>query len=166
MSVTIPVSTAPAAQSYLLSAVQSAAGTDPLYTSMLIRLGQPGRNLPNDCIVIGTSVRRSLTVRTFIGSGGVDWLNEGYDINVECSTWAESGDSDDTSTVSLQSLNRAYELVGYVETSVREDPSLGGLVNLAYPRSSVQEGPEWTSGTSGDGLRTVVTVTVHIEELN
>jgi hypothetical protein len=164
--VTIPVSTVPAAEAYLLSAIQTQAALDPSIQAMLIRLGEPGRDLPNDSIVVGTNVRRTVTVRTFIGSGGTDWLNEGYDMNVECRSWLASGDADDTSVIATQSLDRAWQLVGYVETAIRTDPSLGGLVNLAYPRSAEQEGPVWVNGPAGAGLITLITINVHVEDLN
>ena len=132
---------------------------------MLIRIGQPGITLPNDCIVI-TGVRsRTVNWENFIGSAGQWSLMEKYDVGIECSTWLASGDSDNTSVVSTQSLNRAWQLVAYVETAVRTDPSLGGLDLIAYPRTAVQEGPSWTSGTSGAGLLTLVTLTIHIENV-
>ena len=163
---TIPVSTAPAAQTYLLQAIKAQAQFDSTYLDMLIRIGQPGRDLPNDSIVI-TGVRsRSVNWQTYRGDGGQFTLDEKYNLGVECSTWAAAGDSDDTSTYSTQSLERAWQLVGYVETAVRNDPSLGELVDIAHPLDAAQEGPEWTSGTSGAGLLCAVNLLIHVECLN
>lgn len=159
---TIPLSTVPAVSTYLLGAIQAQVATDPLAASMLVKLGEAGVDLPNDIITIG-EVRRRLTPRTFIGSGGLDWELETYDIEVFISTWTGSGDSDDTSVVSIQLNDRLWQLIGYVETAVRTDPSLGELVTVAYPASTTATGPTWPET---GGLIAQAEMTVHAECLN
>ena len=161
-SVTIPVSTVPAVIEYLLTQIEVAANQDPGSGDFLVCLGEPSVDFPSAIIEVAKDVRRTVVPQTFIGSGGQDWLNESYDIDILVSVAMETVD---VQTDPLTLTQRAWQLLSYVETAVRTDPSFGGLDLIAYPRTAVQEGPSWTGGTSGAGLLTVVTLTIHIENL-
>lgn len=151
-----PVSTVPAAITYLNTAIEAQTSTDAL--PILVAIGDdPTLYQPNDVILIG-AVRRTPKVDTFIGSGGQFWLNEEYEIEIVVSSW--SGDNDGPA-----SMNRAWQLVGYIEFAVRLDPSLGNLVNLAYPSLTESVGPFFVSSPN-EGMSTEVTVTVTVENLN
>jgi hypothetical protein len=158
----VPVSTVPAVTNYLFTAIQEQVYTDPLAESILVRIGMPSGDLPPDVLLL-TSVRRTLAPRTFIGGGGQDWEAETYNAVVFISTWAASGDADVTSDVACKLNDRLWQLVGYVETAVRNDPSLGGLVDIAYPSATTTDGPEWQEN---GGLVAQAEVTVHVEVLN
>lgn len=161
---TIPVSSVPAASAYLLTAIQQACAADPLYAGMLIELGEATSNKPPDIITIG-EVRRTVEPRTLVGSGAQFWLNESYDITVDINTWVSVGDTDGSSTIASSLNARAWQLVGYVETAVRTDPSFGGLVNEAYPHDVTSTGPIWAEPPAS-GLMVGVTLQVHVEDLN
>lgn len=161
---TIPVSVVPAACSYLLTAIESACSADPLFPEMLIELGEPTQDLENDIIAVGRVVR-SEQPRTLVGSGAQFWLNESFDIDVNINTWLGSGDADNTSADALALNARAWQLVGYVETAVRNDPSFGGLVNEAFPRMTDSTGPVWSDSPAG-GQAVGITMQIHVENLN
>lgn len=157
----IPVSTVPAVQSYLLTAIQNAALTDSAPSDILVCFGQPATEAPAAIIEVGHGVRRTTVPATFIGGGGVDWLNESYDIDVAVSVAEETVDTDGDP---LALSERTWQLVGFVETVIRTDPSLGGLVNLAYPRSVTGGEPVWSE--NGVGRVCELVISVHVEELN
>jgi len=153
----IPVSTVPAALAGLQSLVATQVATDSKASQIVLCLGEPGMDLPSDIIQIGTNVRRSVRPQVFMGSFQAQALEEDYDIEVLVSSW--SGDADPAAIV-----NRAYQLVAYVETAVRTDPTLAGVVLEAYPSSTNGGNAEW----SGDpvGRLCEITVTVHVTTLN
>lgn len=154
----IPVSTVPSVISYLLTQVTSACASDPL--EILVKTGEPAKNLPSDVIQFG-SVRRTVRWESFVGGGGNDALYEIYDLELDIYTALAYGDISDDSAIALQVIQRAWQLLGYVETVVRTDPSLGGLVDIAYPQSSVSPNPEWTDGAVG--LRVSINAPIHVE---
>lgn len=161
----IPVSTAPAARSFLLTAIQNvvSAGDNPTDNPALVRLGEVGPYKPNDIIVIG-NVRRDVATQNFVGSGGQYWLRETYEIDVEINTWLASGDTDGAdSTTALAVDARGWQLLGYVETAVRNDPSLGGLVEIARPLTTTATGPIWTLPPSDVGLMLGLTLPIRCE---
>ena len=80
-------------------------------------------------------------------------------------TWQSIGDASDTSVAATALNHRAWQLVAYVETAVRNDPSFGGLVNEAYPRVTDSTGPIWADGPAA-GQAVGVTMQIHVEELN
>lgn len=160
---TIPTSSVPAVVEYLLTAIQSQAQNDALYNNMVVRIGEPSMNFPPDMIWI-SGTRRTEVPTTFIGSGGQYWLNEAYDVTVTISTWQGTGDADDGSVLAIQLTERLWQLVAYVETAVRADPSLGSLVNIAYPRDVNTEGPVYTEGDPG--YKAVAEVVIAVSNLN
>jgi hypothetical protein len=153
---TIPVSTIPAALAGLQALVAAQVATDASAAQVVVCVGEPGMDLPNDIIQLGTDVRRTVKPETFIGSFAAQALDEQYDIECKVSSW--SGDPDPVAVI-----NRAYQLAGYIETAVRTDPTLGGVVLEAYPSGTGGGNAEW----SGDpvGRLAELTVTIHIENL-
>lgn len=150
-----PVSSVPAVVAYLETAIQEQTATDP--TPILLAIGDgPTPNLPNDVILIG-SIHRTPSTATFIGSGNQFWLDEEYDVDVVVSTWSGNNDG-------LAATNRAWQLVAYVELAVRLDPSLGGLVNKAYPSLTDTLGPVFSDEALG--MEDTVVVTIHVSNLN
>jgi hypothetical protein len=148
----------PAVSQYLVTAITNATMGDPL--PILVKLGDPGVNVPNDVVIIG-EVRRTVDQLAYVGSGAQFFLQEQYDITISTTSWSGTGDSDDTNTVSVVLSNRAWQLVAYLETAIRTDPSLGGLVLVAFPRESASAGPVWT--TNPVGLQAQVDVVIHVE---
>ena len=155
---TIPVSTAPAAAAYLLTEITTAVATDP--ATILVKLGEPGRNRPDDMILIG-EVQRNVKEQSFVGSGGAGWLGEEYEQHITIGSWQANGDVYNESTQALQVNARAWQLIAYVEAVVRADPSLGGLVEVAYPMQTTSSGPTWT--TDPVGLLVSVNLPIRIE---
>src|ERR1035438_7723069 len=149
---TIPASTVPAAIE-AIKAATAAQMTDP---SILLTVGDPGMDLPDNVIAIG-EVRRTVEPATFIGNGGLFWLEEKYDIDVVCSAWSGS---DNRTTIT----DMAWTLVNYVETAVRTDPSLGGIVNVAYPVGTHTLSATWTEDP--DGMTIEIEMAIHVEALN
>jgi hypothetical protein len=161
---TVPAFTVPSVSNYLLTTIQEACASDSLYGSMLIILGEPSTNTPNDIIAIGAT-RLAVAPRSFIGSGAEFWLNEVYTVDVDNNTWLSTGDADDTSTIAAQINNRAWQLATYVSVAVRDDPSLGGLVNQAYPSDVSSTGVTWSESNAG-GLCVGLTVQIRCEVLH
>jgi hypothetical protein len=160
---TIPVSTVPLAMAGLFNLIQNQLIQDPYSQQVLVYYGEPGMDLTDDMIEVGTTVRRAVKPQTFIGDYSLYALEEHYTIECLVSTW--SGDPDP-----LASLNRAYTLVGYVETAVRTDPSLGSEVLQAFPAGTSGGQPVWTGGDNEDegpiGRLCEITVMVDVTTLN
>lgn len=165
INTTPPVSTASAVIAYLVAAIPASYASDPNANAILLTLADPGDgpNLPPEIINIG-AVRRTLKVETFIGGGGVDWLDESYTIDCIVSAFTGSSDTDGATTIQLQQVQRVWQLLGYIEVAIRDDPSLGGLVNIAYPKSSMQDQPQWTERP--DGLLVEISFQIYCECLN
>jgi hypothetical protein len=154
----VPVSTVPSAVNQLQILIAAQANTDSL--PILVQIGDLSLDLPNDYITIG-QIRRQQVPETFIGGGGQYWLNETYEVDVVASTWTGAGVEQ-----ALALTQRAWTLVGYIETAVRTDPSLGGVANngMAYPLQSTTEGPVFSEQPVG--LMVNVTVPIRVEVLN
>ena len=152
---TIPVSTVPQAIAYLLTAIQTQLSTDSL--PIMLTLGDPTLTyLPNDIVKIA-GVQRTVNPDTFVGSGGQFWLEEQYHIDIICASWTGSAET-------LVVTERVWQLNAYVEAAIRTDPSLGGLVNIAYPSGGTSPGPEWTGDPVGP--RVEITNPIMVEVLN
>lgn len=159
MSTTIPVSSVPAAVAYLVAAIQAqltaSTTTATLRQATRVYAGDPtSPDLPNDFVCVGR-VTRPLKKGSMVGSGGARWLTEEYDIAVTISSWR----GDQTENVVTQ---RAWQLVAFVETAVRKDPSLGGAVLEAYPSRSTSPGPVFTAQPVGPQV--TVTETIHCSQ--
>jgi hypothetical protein len=161
--VTIPVSLVPSVVAYLATAIQTQLDTDPLSGQILLALGDPGPDLPPDIVNIG-AIRRTTGPETFIGSGGRYWISEHFDVDCGVSTWTGDGPTAGALTVPNALTLRAWQLLSYVEAAVRLDPSLGELVNVAYPAAATTQGPTWT--TNPAGLMVEITFPIHVEVLN
>jgi hypothetical protein len=159
VSITIPVSTVPAVQAYLLTAIQAATASAP--DDVLVCFGEPSVNAPAVIIEVASNVRLNNLPETFIGSGGFFWLNETYDLDIKISAAAETTNSTDDPLAVSQ---LAWTYVGYVSTAVRADPSLGDLVNQAYPVSV--SGGEVVWADNNVGRICELTVAIHVQVLN
>jgi hypothetical protein len=151
----IPVSIVPKAIAAIMAAVKIQVATDPNATTIALVQGDPGPDLPVDIIAIGTRAYRRMAPNNLVGSGSTYWLNEDPVITslVSCYTGADD-------PVGIQT--RAYQLVGYIETAIRTDPSLGGLVDQAYPSQTDDTGARWVDG----GRLVEITVDITISKLN
>lgn len=155
---TIPTSTVPQAISALLAQIQTQIDADPDGSQILLVEGEEGTDTPGDIILVGTDVRRSVTWETFIGSADLDALGEAYEIDSAVSCW--SGDPNPALV-----RTRAWQLVGYIETAVRTDPSLGGLIVVAQPFATQGGNVVWSAGETM-GRLCEITVTVRVTTLN
>ena len=137
---TIPVSTVPAAIAALTTQVSTQTATDSL--PILVYYGDLTTDAPDDIIQIGTTVRRQMRPREFIGSYQGQAFLETYDIQCLVSAWSGSADP-------VAITQRAYTLLGYLETAVRTDPTLGGNDLEAHPSNTAGGQPEWTDSPTG-----------------
>lgn len=161
----VPVSTIPAAVAYLIPAVQTQLAEDPNVDSILVALADPGDgpDVPDEIVFFG-EVRSTVDPATFVGDGGQFWLEEHYEIECVASVFTGSLDNDGAYTIQLGQLQRAYQVAAYIETAVRLDPSLGELVQRAYPLGRTQPRIERTE--SPVGLLVEVTVLIRVDVLN
>lgn len=154
---TIPVSTWDVAQAALIAAINlqpAVLATPDGFASpdILVCEGQPSEVPPSekDVIIIGWQPGGAGLVQTFtpaqqVGSGGHLWLTEDYHIPVYVSITRGGDDVPGVRT-------RCKALVEAVDTAVRNDPSLGQTVLMAYPSSHVFSGVSWSgSGNSVNG---------------
>ena len=150
--------------SYLLAGVQAAAAADPAVTQgtdeILVKLGDAVKNRPPDMIEFG-QVHRQVRWETFVGSGGQFALYETYEIDCDVSSWLSYTDIGDDTDIAEQVNARAWVLNAYVETVIRTDPSLGGLVELAYPQASTASVPE--PDDKAKGLMVTISFPIHVE---
>ena len=149
---------------YLLSNVTATAQADPLVTAgtdeILVKLGEEVQNRPPDVIEFGR-VSRQVKWETFVGSGGQFALYETYTIDCEISSWLPYSDTFDDTAAALQVTQRAWQLVAYAETTIRNDPSLGGLVETAYPSGGDATEPQ--PDAKGTGLIVAISYPIHVE---
>lgn len=160
----IPVSTVPSALAYLNTEIAAAYADDPLASQILVTFIDPGDgpDVPNDIIALGEVVRTVEPV-SLVGSGGQGWLNEEYEIECTVSSWTGSGPEQGDNTIPLAMIARAWQLVAYVETAIRTDPSLGDLVNVAYPMAATAPVVGWTEKPVG--LAAEITFRIHVSNL-
>lgn len=154
---TIPVSTVPAAQTYLLKAIQ--AQITPSTT--MVCVGTPPADLPTFIIQIGTGISRTVKRMATVGDGGQWFLEESYTIGIQISVAMETVATTVTTGPTAVS-QKAWELVAYVETAIRTTPSLGGLVLEARPGRSTGGKVEWGAGAT-PGRVCTITVPMHVE---
>lgn len=149
---------------YLVASVTALAATDPLVVAgtgeILVKLGEEVQNRPPDVIEFGT-VNRRVKWETFVGSGGALALYEEYEIACEVSSWLPYSDAYDATDAAQQVNNRAWVLLSYLETTIRTDPSLGGIAEIAYPQSSNATVPQPDSKASG--LIVTISLPIHVE---
>lgn len=147
----IPVSTAPQVKAYLVTQITNAVTPDA-DSRLRVFYGPPATDLPNDVIVVGDVTARTTQHHAFVGGGGALARNETYTVAVEVDAF-RGGDN------AQLVEERAWTLAGVVETVVRTDPSLGGLVVEAWPAAQgVTE--TWDETHLGRHARITVAVTV------
>lgn len=130
---TYPVSTVPAVKAYLFTQFTAAALTVPApfgdTAQLVVMYGPPAQYQPDDIVAFGT-VRRTITEHGLVGSGGAGALSEDYHVEVIIDVFRGSD-------LAQQVEERAYLiLAAVIETPVRVDPTLGGLVQVAWPAAS------------------------------
>lgn len=149
----IPVSTVPAVKNYLVTNLT--AGPNSLAAVTGYGLGvfydRPNRYLPEDIVVVG-DVHRQVSVLAMVGGGGQDWLEEVYQVDITTSIF-RAGDYAQTC------YERAWTLTSGVESLIRSDPSLGGLVVEARPGVST-DATEWVPESKGRLCEVVLQVHV------
>lgn len=151
---TIPTTTVPAARTYLINAittqVASAGLSEPtceVYDSA------PDHETEADVIAV-CGARRTVQAMALVGSGGQFWRQEHYSIEVLIDCYQGGVDG------AMEAVNlRAYQLLSLIETAVRTDPSLGGLVVQAAPASS-ESAPAWDDNHMG--ARCVITASIDV----
>jgi hypothetical protein len=164
----IPSSTVPAVIQYLLTAIGQQVAGDPV-GDILLYMGEPGMNIPNDMIEIQGKVSRQTPHFAMVGSADQLSTYEKYNVTIVCSS-AMAGDASipDTSPQGLSSLvqARAYTLLSYVETAVRLDPTFGGLDLIGWPKGSTGGDPVWAPpNAAGEvlGMICEITSTISVE---
>jgi hypothetical protein len=137
---TIPQTTVPAVRQYLVTQLQSAVAS--VTPAAEVFDGEADHADHENWIEVG-GVRRQVSPLGLVGSGGQFWRDEKYhvDIKISCYVGGRAG-------AMAQVNTNAYALLALVETVVRQDPSLGGLVLQANPESS-DSVPSWDETGSG-----------------
>ena len=148
-----PVSSVPTVKAWLFTTLGTAC-TAATGIDLLVRYAQPGPFDPEDVVSVGAC--RNRTVSPFALVGGFDQpdsMIEDYDIDIEVDVARFGKD------VAQQATERAYTLIGQIETAVRADPTAGGAALKVVPASSSDD-PEWTDNGA---LNVHAVVTVHVE---
>lgn len=146
----IPVSTVDTVKDFLVAGIAAQVND----TSVLVSYDLPGEDLPDDIIVVG-DIDVDTQVHAFVGSGGQHWLAESYRVQVSISVY-RGGDN-----ASL-TWKRAKTLSDAIDTLIRTDPSLGGVVQLAWPsRTSFKS--EWEEEHRGRIVTVDKEISVSVE---
>lgn len=127
--VDIPGTTVWPVKQYLLQLISTNATPDGQFP-LWVGFDEPGTSITPDLISVGRC-RKTSKPTALVGSGGPLWMSEEYEIEVLCSS-ARGGDE----RVQPVVVGRAWDLASLVERLVRTDPSLGGLVTVAYPATA------------------------------
>lgn len=135
----IPVSTVPAVRSYLRSAIVAQIA-DP---TVQVFDGVESTNVADDVVLVA-GVQRQSSRSAMVGNGQQHALEETYQLEVRVSCFRGGGE-DYAPTVDA----RAWALIAQVESVVRSDMSLGGLVLTARPGISQSSGPQWEDEHKG-----------------
>ena len=157
---TYPVSTVPRVLAYLQAALQAQFNTDENPQNIYLCVGDPGEQAPPDIVEI-TGVTRTTPHFAMVGDGEALALEEKYQVNVKISSAARGASQ---ATISPVIIARAWQLLAYVETAVRLDPSLGGIVLTAWPGKSTGGVPTWAEGNI-NGMICEITSTIDVENV-
>lgn len=144
---TIPVSTVPQVRAYLFQQLTTAVpNTAEVFD------GEDTQSDREDWVKV-LGARRQVGPLAMVGGGGQFWRDEKYSVEIEIETFTAGrvGSMEASET-------RAYALLAVLETVVRQDPSLGGLVLQANPKDSTDV-PSW----SPDGSGAIVTINTSVE---
>jgi hypothetical protein len=164
MAVTVPGTTVEAARNALLAAIQAhptiTAQPPDGVSPVLVQLDEPANYDPEDIITVD-GARVTLTHAAMVGTGGPNYLEENYTLEVNVSVY-RGGDN------AALAFKRARQLVDAVNAAVRTDPTLGigqgapppgaGYLIEAFP-SRVDWTPHWEENHKGR----VVDVRIEIE---
>lgn len=121
---------------------------DAGYAAPLVVYDRPGIYRPPELVVIGKVYDRRVTEFAMVGSGGNGWLKEDFEFEAIVDVF-RPGES-----LQVEAYNRAWQLMSLIETVVRTDPSMGGLVIRSRPDRSYDDS-EWER----DGKGWIVSVT-------
>ncbi len=127
---TIPVSTMPQAVSYLFAAVQAQVAGDDTPADIYVCVGEPGVTDPLTIIEVAASVSRQPSIFAMVGDGGEFMIYEKYAIIYKVSSAVHGATAQEAA---LPAVDRAWQMVAYIETAVRLDPSFDGLLVEAIP---------------------------------
>lgn len=145
---TIPTSTVPAARQYLVTGIRSAAGSQAEVFD-----GDADHLDHENWITVG-GVTRQVAPLAMVGNGGQFWREERYSVAIEINCFVAGREN------SMQQANtNAYALLAIVESVVRQDPSLGGLVIQAAPKSSTSI-PSWDE--EGQGAELILNASIEV----
>jgi len=135
MTAPLGTTTVPAAKAYLFTLLSAQLAGDGR-TSLKVFYDDPGTDILDDIIVVGkmaNRVSKPYTMRGSMTGRGSMW--ETYDLEVVVSCY-RGGDQPQ------HVYERAWLLATQIESAVRADPSLGGLVTLAFPAHSSDDPKE------------------------
>ncbi len=152
MAYTGRVSTAPVALANLITAItaQPQAVSQLGFAFGLVR-GTPLANAPLDDAIVIRKITRTVTRLAMVGPvDNFGAFREDFIIPVEVFSFRGG---DDAVTVE----NRAWSLVGAVETAVRSDPTLAGAVLAAFPEFNEMVS-DWDPDSSGRRASTVLDI--------
>jgi len=152
--VSIPTSTVPQVKAYLFTQLQSTL-TAEQGSSLLVCCDEPGPYEPDDIVSVGDVTTRTTVPLAMVGSGGAGWLVETYSLEIVVDCY-RGGDNPQAVA------ERAWSLIGQVETVVRTDPSCGGLVIEARPGECRSESA-WDEQHKGRRVRVTVAVDVQAQ---
>jgi hypothetical protein len=151
----IPTSTVPAVKAALFTLLQAQMTPANATSSLGVFYDEPGTNQPDDIVSVGACKSRQVVPFKIVGSGAAGAFWEKYTLEV---TVACFRGGDDARAV----LERAYVLTGQVETAVRNDPSIGGLVSIARPVGS-HDDPQWDNQHKGRNIAVVIDIEVEAQ---
>ena len=125
-----PVSTVPAAVTYLISAFQTQLSTDPNPQIITLYVGNDPGMIDTPDLVGIEDVTRTLQHFAMVGDGEDLAMYEKYSVIVKISSSQRAATQ---AEASLYLMPRVWKLLSYLELAVRLDPSLGMEVLTAWP---------------------------------
>jgi hypothetical protein len=125
---TIPISTVAAVKAHLFDLL-TADLTGDNTTSFGVFYGPPGQNQPGYIVTIGDVSDRQVVPFTMVGDGGAGAFREMYHLTVTVSCFHGGQKASDLETTT-------FGYVAQIESLIRSDMTLGGLVLKAEPSSS------------------------------
>ncbi|MCU1590091.1 MAG: hypothetical protein JWP11_1347 [Frankiales bacterium] len=145
MTLTIPVPTHAAVKASLFTGLTA-------LNLCTIFYDDPTTDLEDDWISLGAT-RGTFLPQDLVGTGGAGWLREAYTLDVEISSFR--GDDDPQAT-----YERCAVLMAAVVDYVRQDPTLGGLINIQVRPDAFEVDPAWEDEHLGRICRILLTLAV------
>jgi hypothetical protein len=149
------MSTATSAVNATLTNLVTAVTASVNDTTVLVCEGPPGEFQPDDMIVIGERITQQYEPHALVGSMGSAALHETFQIYVHIDCY-RGGDTFATTRARCLTLAKA------IDDAVRNDPTVGGAVYLAYPSSHAYE-QSWDPDNKG--TRVTCELYVHCQAL-